>query len=160
MHSFVWRMNTSQCRTSREHIQMRILFEEQTTFQTCMDSLYLRFNTEQLLITFHSHLQDRRRRIRFPTWIAITGLHFCTTQLESRTYHFRHILTRGKDRTSLTGYNLDLTVYHLDRSQIRRSFHQTRHILTPCKNPMMYSINRLQQTGNSISIDSLGTWRF
>lgn len=70
VHLLIGRVYAAQRRSERNHVQLRILGQEQSTFETGMYGLYGGRDAIQLFISLHGNIEQRRFEIGFPAGIA------------------------------------------------------------------------------------------
>ena len=58
LQTLVGRVYATERRTKRNHLQVGVLLQEQTTLQTCVDSAHLRLGSEQLTVALYAGLEQ------------------------------------------------------------------------------------------------------
>ena len=101
-HTLIRRVHTSQGRTKRNHVQVRIFLQEQAALQTCMDGLHLGILAKQAFVTLNGNLQNLRVGVGLPARIAIAMTHLGTTHQENCAHHGGDILFRRFSGAALT----------------------------------------------------------
>ena len=80
--SLIRRVNATQGWPERDHIQVRILSQEQSTFQSGMNRTNHRLLTEETLVALDGDAKDLGMRIWFLSGIAVSRFRSKPTQAE------------------------------------------------------------------------------
>ena len=121
-------MHTAERRTEGDHLQIGILFEEQTALQPGMDGADLGFGAEQPSVGIDGDLQQLRLRVGHPARIAVGMGHIGARQREDRLDHLHHVGLGALDRRPLRrGDNDAVALRELHRSEVRRGLDQPRN---------------------------------
>ena len=123
-------MHIAKCGPEGNHIQIGVLGEEQTAFQTGVDSQYLGIFAKELAISLVHHLQYFGIGVRLPTGITVTHFNLGSAQFEYGFYHVADIFLQRFGRAALAGFYLYFARFlHFDGGEVGRAFHQIFHVV-------------------------------
>ena len=120
-------MHIAQCRTERNHIQLRIHHKEVAAFQAGMQSRAKRSNAIQILVCLNRNLQNLGIHIWGPTRIAVALLHFSTCKLEMCNHFAGDFEFAGFFLAALrsSNHNLVFITVNADKGKVCRSAYHT-----------------------------------
>ena len=126
------RVNTCHPRTEADHIEIRVLLEEESALESCVDSHYQGVLSFVLFPGLNSGLKQFGGGVRLPSGIAFGVLHFGSAEGKDATHHLLETMFLGLEGRALGGVDLNifaLSIFaHLDRSEVGAGLHESGNV--------------------------------
>ena len=144
-------MNVAHGRAEGDHVEVGILLEEESAFQSRVDGQHQRILAENLAIRILSYLQDLRVWVRRPARIAVAMLHLGASQTEDGSHWISSGIRQRVYRAALAGLNDHLACFrHLHRRQVGRRLHQSFHLVAHAQHTVRTGNQRLDQSRSNV----------
>lgn len=149
-------MNALQSGAERNHVEMRELLKEESTFQTSVDCLDGGSDTVEFLVSIASDFHDGRLHVGLPSGIAFAVFNCSTCDEEEGFNLISDVPFARIDRATLAcSYNDSVVSGHFNRCEVGRCFNKTFKFAAHRNDTVRSTIDGADKVGRSLLVDSI-----